>query len=506
MSLPDELKPIFDRIAQHQQTDADMAVLRQYWSSGGQLGSQQGMYIVNLEHGQDIHVGDRIYQDADAETIRNIVRAMLQKLQAKPNAGAVTEPASSTTNTSSGKQQRLEQRRETLQADWNLRNKKIKQLRAALAIEAGKLVQFQLENELAEEEAQLARLTEELERIELTQEAHSFVQDDCRPQKQEYGNPVGLGLAALAELMQHPEAKSAVITFQKDFEAACKQINVVANYKELHDQLHKLEFQCYIPILQSSKRFLDDEITIGDLEDYSLTLQDILKDVQDIAGRGTIVINEIVWLKNLERAQKELHAAIEETNPERLKETIRLLNHVLATQLSRINTKLNTAAQALRLPELVSAMNAVWQRLAESSLNQEKVQQFQKGVKALADLNERLALLIIGHDRWQELDSELRWIENNLIELETFWFDLKKRVEILFDPAGEQWIVSFRRAGQDLDKALNTQNPVKIKSCFRTYRQRASKRFDEVDGRLKCQCQELREIGKPLAFVLEMIA
>jgi hypothetical protein len=90
MSLPDELKPIFDRIAQHQQTDADMETLRQYLSTGGQFVSQQGKFAVNIGQGQDIHIGDRIYQGADAETIRDIVQATLKELQAKPNEEIAT--------------------------------------------------------------------------------------------------------------------------------------------------------------------------------------------------------------------------------------------------------------------------------------------------------------------------------------------------------------------------------------------------------------------------------
>lgn len=70
MSLHNDLKPIFDRIAQHQQTDADMAMLRQYLSTGGQFVLQQGKYAVNLGQGKDIHAGDRIYQGADATTIQ----------------------------------------------------------------------------------------------------------------------------------------------------------------------------------------------------------------------------------------------------------------------------------------------------------------------------------------------------------------------------------------------------------------------------------------------------
>jgi hypothetical protein len=167
MSLPDELQPIFDRIAQHQQTDADMEVLRQYLSTDGQLVSQQGKYAVNLGQGQDIHIGDRIYQGTDAETISNIVRTMMQELRAQPDELPITEPTAAP-KMSSSQRQRMEQRQATLQAEWDLRNQKIQRLRSALAIEAGTSVKFQLEKELADEEAQLNRLSEELDQIERT--------------------------------------------------------------------------------------------------------------------------------------------------------------------------------------------------------------------------------------------------------------------------------------------------------------------------------------------------
>jgi Effector-associated domain 10 len=168
MSLPDELKPIFDRIAQHQQTAEDMKMLRQHLSTSTQLVSQQGKYNVNLEQGQDIHIGDRIYQGADAETIRNIVQAMVQELQAPPDEAPVNEPMAEATQMSSGQRQRLEQRQSTLQAGWDLRDQKIQRLRSALAIEAGTSVKFQLEREIAEEEVQLAQLSEALDQIERT--------------------------------------------------------------------------------------------------------------------------------------------------------------------------------------------------------------------------------------------------------------------------------------------------------------------------------------------------
>ncbi|MBW4548333.1 MAG: hypothetical protein KME25_28420 [Symplocastrum torsivum CPER-KK1] len=69
MTVPDELNAILDRITNHQQTESDMAILRQWFGSGTQIVSQVGKYAVNLGQEHDIHVGDRIYQGASAEAI-----------------------------------------------------------------------------------------------------------------------------------------------------------------------------------------------------------------------------------------------------------------------------------------------------------------------------------------------------------------------------------------------------------------------------------------------------
>ncbi|GAB4369678.1 MAG: hypothetical protein Kow00121_09780 [Elainellaceae cyanobacterium] len=338
-----------------------------------------------------------------------------------------------------------------------------------------------------------------------------IVREELRLPQKEYGDSVGLGLSALAELMHHSEVRSDVITFRVDFQAACEWINIIANYKELHDLLHTLEFQCYSGIIQESKRLLDaeDETALDILMDHELTLQRILRDAKEVGGREIIAANELLWLKDLEHAQEELHAAIEELDARRLQRAIWLLNRILAIQPSRINTNLNAAAKALRLPALVNAMNAIWERLVGSDLNQEKIQQFQTGVAVLAELNQRFEALVYGHDYWQEFDLELRRIEANLdkdlFELEMSWPDLRERTENLLDPTADQWTIAFQQDSRNLDAAINAQNPAKIKRYFRMYRRRASERFYQVDVTLKRLCEELREVGEPLASVLRMI-
>ena len=81
MTTSEELNAILNRIVKNQQTETDVTALRQWLSGGGQIISQRGKYAVNLGEGQEIHIGDKIYQGADAEVIREIVRCILEQLK-----------------------------------------------------------------------------------------------------------------------------------------------------------------------------------------------------------------------------------------------------------------------------------------------------------------------------------------------------------------------------------------------------------------------------------------
>ncbi|MEJ1930715.1 caspase family protein [Nostoc sp. NIES-2111] len=85
-----------------------------------------------------------------------------------PGETATIETRSASTNLTAGQRRRLEQRLDALQAEWDLLSKKVKMMREALVIEAGTAVKFQLEQQLLNEEANLAHLSNEMEQIEST--------------------------------------------------------------------------------------------------------------------------------------------------------------------------------------------------------------------------------------------------------------------------------------------------------------------------------------------------
>ncbi|MBD2451493.1 hypothetical protein H6G76_31135 [Nostoc sp. FACHB-152] len=95
MANREHLSNILDRILNESQTEEDIAQLRRSLKIVDgviQSVSQNGKFNTNIGQitGGDIHFGDRIYQGADAETIRQIVRNIVQELQQSTS----TEPKS----------------------------------------------------------------------------------------------------------------------------------------------------------------------------------------------------------------------------------------------------------------------------------------------------------------------------------------------------------------------------------------------------------------------------
>lgn len=322
---------------------------------------------------------------------------------------------------------------------------------------------------------------------------------------------VGAGLRALTDLMRSDEAVSAAVTaFQTDFQAVGEQLSLLADYKSQHDLLHKLQFQCYTGLLQAASRFPDDEMALSNLADYQLELESIVAALKEVAAHLALAQQDLSWVDDLASAKGGLQNAVDTLDPKPLKQAIWRVNRVLANQPARINSRLNEAARALRLPALTQTLTRVCDNLKSLDLDPDKVGQFQGGVKALGDLDKGLTALVVEHDHWQEIDVELRRVENSmqndLMELELSWPDLKLKAESLYAACPAEEATGFRTESQHLEEALAASNPPQVKRFFRSYRRRAGHRFYRVDGNLKDLCDRLREVAGPLASVLKMMS
>jgi len=318
------------------------------------------------------------------------------------------------------------------------------------------------------------------------------------------------GLAVLGELMQRSaDVRNAVIEFQTDFSVAHDQVDQLGDYKDLHDLLHRLQFTCYNGIVHVAVKFLDNDESLDILTDHTLTFESIVDELKLVASRSLIPKQELSWIDEAEQMKVDLQIAITDMDEKKLKNVIGRLNRLLAMYPSRINTLLNYAARALRLPALLNALTRIHNDLALRNLDPDKVLTFQSGVEALSKLEEALNDTVEEHNRWQKLESELRLMETQVDrDLEQFcedWLDLKQRVEDLYIASTEEWAISLKVDSKVLNEAANNADLVKVRRSFRSFQRRVANRFYQVDLELKALCGNLRQIGIPLTSVLEMI-
>lgn len=319
----------------------------------------------------------------------------------------------------------------------------------------------------------------------------------------------GTGLTALAALMRSPGVRDQVVAFSTDFQEASRQIDVLADYKDLHDLLHQLEFECYEVLAEAAAHFPDDEAETDNIVKYHIKLESLVDQMQDVARRGFVAQPDTRWINQLVALPEELDRAVNTQDKKLLGGVLRRLKQVLDLQPSQINTRLNSTARALRLPALVQALTRVQDGLLEQhDLDPGKVREFYMGMEALVVINQTLSALIEDHDGWQAVEILLNriedFIEQDLQELEMSWPDLKARAEPLCRRRPDKRALALLTESEHLDAALAAANPDRIRKAFLSYRSRAGELFYRLDRDLKRLCGDLRKVGEPLASVLRM--
>jgi len=323
------------------------------------------------------------------------------------------------------------------------------------------------------------------------------------------GAAISADLGVLTQLMQRTAVRDMVATYRADFTAAEHEIDILSNYKFLHDLLHKLQFRCYNVITQEARRFPTDDLAFDNLLNYEVTLQDIVANLQGVMEEAQFPATETSWVNDLLDAQQLLRRALDTMESEALRRVVWLMRRVLALQPSNVNHRLSSAARALRLDTIVGSLRAIRTELETVQVADPQLDQLTSGIQELEQLNTQLNQLVTEHDQWQDVQRILGRIEDmmvyDLTELEFSWPDLSIRVTTLCTPHKGDWVDLFYQDGEQLQKALADQNPVRIRSYFQRYRQRAGNRFFQVDTQLKDLCTELRKVGESLATILKLM-
>jgi len=315
-------------------------------------------------------------------------------------------------------------------------------------------------------------------------------------------------LVTLDELLQIPEVRDAVVACRVNCNAMCERIVELLIYKDLHDQLHQLQFHCFDPVVRLTRTGTIDSTNLDDLAEYDLTLRDIIDALRQIASRFVSSEGGADWIERLAEARRDLRAAIELSDPRRLRQAIGGIRRVLERQPSRINEWIVKSARELGLENLVQALGQVCGRMTDQVIEKERADELNSQLSDLARLTRDLSLARTNHARWQQLDVDLRLINVSIAlspdELLETWPDLKKSIDPLYAGHDEDWAVDFKAAGDRLDQAIVADGK-DMTEPFRRFRRHAGLSFFRVDTNMKRLFEDLQKTGLPLATTLKVI-
>jgi TIR domain len=330
------------------------------------------------------------------------------------------------------------------------------------------------------------------------------------------GRAAAEGLEVLVRLMRLDQVREAVVKMRGDLEAAHTQIDVVLDLKRLHDALHNLQVYCFDQVARDLGRFPDDPNAEEVVKDSARKCKKIVDEVRLIVGRARLRKDEDL-IKFLGRTIDSFEGGRRNADALSRKKSVETalywLNRVLNLYPPLINHDLVGAVRELKLPDLWRAVVYVRDELKQAEVPERDVALFEEGVLCLARLDRDVATLMKEHDRWQDVDTELRRIQNdwegNPEELDRSWDDLSPKIEELCRDAQEinlSDLSDVRDDFDDLKRAVDGKADASTKKrAFRSLRKSAGERFFYVDAKLKETCEDLGEVGSPLAAVLRLL-
>jgi hypothetical protein len=320
----------------------------------------------------------------------------------------------------------------------------------------------------------------------------------------------------LSELMTNPKITEFVADKAPQLLEADRALQILVDYKNVHDRLHDLQFKCYNYLFQECRK-VEDEISWPLLDKPEKDLATLTEALQEAAHRPSLAEEDFAWLETLREAGKQLSVACNELSIAPLQEATRIIRTILEIRPTIFDIKLCAAARTLPLAELRTALGAVLAKIGPVSLRSDAGKRFSAGVDALPQLSANLQALTTEHTRWQVIATSF-WsidalIDKNIDALSNNWPKLRERLEKICAGNPARWAVSILASANKLDVLLAAPSPAEAKELQRwqtrvrqTYTSCSNDsgtRFYRVDLSLKGFCDELRGVHMALANVLK---
>jgi hypothetical protein len=316
------------------------------------------------------------------------------------------------------------------------------------------------------------------------------------------------------ELDKSPEIRDVISASREKLDPLMQNIDVLFNYKVLHDCLHTIQLRQYPIVLDKVKQLRTDPLASSDLETNLLELKDICGDASKAAAslpdEAATRALEMQWVEVLGSAIAELRKGLDNLDDFGASRATRLIRRVIRQEPFRVNASMTLVAERLPLEELTQTIEKVIGRVAAAG---SPAIELRDALNSLRSILPQLRGRVAEHKQWQEVENDF-WEAEDCIERRTpdsieefseLWPDIRCRVESLARTEPEtDWAKATKKQALliDADVAGHVDSAMEK---FEYFRKAALFHFYQVDKALKAQCTEILKFREPLRSLMSKV-
>jgi hypothetical protein len=315
---------------------------------------------------------------------------------------------------------------------------------------------------------------------------------------------VASSLRIVASVFQKSTVSLEVSQLNTLLSSAYKQLGAVINLLEQFDLLYRLEIQCFNGLVYEQAASISEPIDQERLAEYALQVQGFSNQLRMLAEQLSSAGMGSLWLRYLTEATTDLASASKEASSKELDKAIDTLRNILTIQPPRINTTLNKNLANLQFAEITQSIHTMARIHIQ---NPEVIDQIEKGMGALDQVDLILTQLQRERSGWQDVVTQTRFInfneDDDLIEIADHWPQLRLSTKQLYKGYDERWAKELQRVVDQLDAALHTNDISSVPELFANYRGQVAHRLWRMSLTTQRLSEDIQQALKPLIAVVE---
>ena len=322
------------------------------------------------------------------------------------------------------------------------------------------------------------------------------------------------GIDAAGDRLQDPSIKQKLLATREMLGVVIEQIDTLAAYKGLHDELQRFQFTSTSWRKLKTAAANRDNAGRALLEAHLKRLEELRDDapawIEALPLASGLRPPEHEWLQDVTNAVVQFDAKLRAGIAEPLIASLEGLRELLGDVATHMDERIFFTARAIPLRALADTLRDIAAALATDDPAAAAVLDARS---AILNLTSILLGRVIEHKIWQDADNRIQGlsilvepsgdaIPPNVIRK---WREVKSTMATLIqlDPSGR-----WRKAIEDCTRALELQltrprADTALVLAFEAYREEALQQFVQVDLSLKNDCKSLAQMQVPLNNILQ---